>query len=192
MIEVKVRGLALTAFNGHHTDVPKGRFMYKSGEFTSSHHPTGDFGMSSVGDIRMLLADQYTHSGFGVFPVNKLILQTEGADQNLDVIASGASLIYYQGGQFETDEYDITVSGVGTTKGSKLWLNASGQISLVANAAAATWGLPPLGEVVNVSPFPATSRWFNGGNASGVNAFKKTVWYELYPWHAAPVNRLNI
>jgi hypothetical protein len=182
MIEVKVPGLRLTGFSGHNAAVAKGSFMYKAGEFVAAdHQPLDTPGYASAGDIRMLPATDWTHSGFGVFPVNKLILQTEGADQGLDTIVSGVSLIYYVGGQFETDEYDVTVSGTGTLKGAKLYLNATGQITLTAKA---NWGLPPIGEVVNVSAFPATARWFNAGNTSGVNSFKKTVWYELYPWHA--------
>lgn len=191
MIEVKVRGLTLTAYNGNHTTVNKGTFMYKAGQFSSSagtHDPTGAPGEAAAGDLRMLPANGMTHSGYGVFPVNKIIFQTQGADQDLDTIASGHALMYYVGGQFETDEYDITVSGTGTQKGDKLWLNSSGQISLSNGTGAkpAGWGLPAIGEVVRVSSFPATSKWYNGGNSSGVNSYKKTVWYELYPWHANP------
>jgi hypothetical protein len=201
MIEVKVAGLRLTGFNGNNTTVAKGSFMYKAGSFVATagtHDPPGTFGNANVGDLRMLPATQYTHSGFGVFPVNKLILQREGADQDLDTIASGTSLIYYQGGQYETDEYDITVSGVSATNPSKagvqLWLNSTGQIAEGTGGAGepdpAGWNLPPIGEIVRVSDFPATSRWFNGGNATGVDSFKKTVWYELYPWHAAPAGNV--
>jgi len=185
MIEVKVAGLRLTGYNGHTTTVNKGTFMYKAGEFAAGHGPLGTPGYSSVGDLRMLPAGATTHSGFGVFPVNKLIFAKQGADQDLDTIASGVGLIYYTGGQYETDEYDITVSGTGTAKGDQLWLNSSGQISLSAGATAdpAGWGLPPIGEVVNVSEFPATTKWYNGGGTE----YKKTVWYELYPWHAHAV-----
>jgi hypothetical protein len=137
----------------------------------------------------MLLADGKTvPSGFGCFPVDKLILQTQGADQDLDTIASGASLIFYEGGEYETDEYDITVSGNGTVPGDKLWLNATGQISTSRSLGDAGWvKLVPIGEVVKVSDFPRTRRWYTGGNTSGVDSYKKTVWYRLYPDHAAPM-----
>jgi hypothetical protein len=188
MIEVKVAGLRLTGYNGNDSAVAKGTFMYRpagtDGFFSATagtHDPLGTPGNAKAGDApRMLPADHTTHSVFGVFPVNKLILATEGADQDLETIASGTMLIYYTGGEYETDEYDITCSGVGSYPGAKIKLNASGQISL-EDAGTASY-LPAIGEIVNVSDFPSTSKWFTGGT---VGAWKKTVWYRLYPWHAA-------
>lgn len=187
MIEVKRPGVRATGFNGQNAAVNKGVFMVNSGAFAAAHIAPGTPGYASTGDSpRMTLANQYLHSGFGVFPVNKLILQTEGADQDLDTIPSGARLIYYIGGEYETDEYDITVSGTGTSPGDKLYLNSSGQISLTGSNGAnpAGWNLPPVGEVVKVSAFPATSNWYTGGTAG---AYKKTVWFRLYTWHSNPV-----
>ena len=181
MILPKVPGIRYTGYSGHNTTFAKGRFMYIAGVFNSTTHmPLGTAGFSSSGDVRMLAATELLHSGYGVFPVNKLILQLEGADQDttLDTIASGASLIYYIGGEYETDEYDITVSGTGTTTGTKLCLNSSSQIDTGGNAR-----IRPIGEVVKVSSAPATSRWWTGGTA---NAKKATVWYRLYPTHAQP------
>jgi hypothetical protein len=104
----------------------------------------------------------------------------------MDTIASGRRLIFYEGGTYATDEYDITVSGTGTAIGDKLWLNSSGQISLEGGATAnpAGWALPPIGEVTKVSEFPASANWYNGGTAG---TYKKTVEYRLYPWHAHAV-----
>lgn len=198
MIEVKTQHVERhTGFNGHNSAVVinKGVFMYNSGAaFAAAHIPIGTPGYASLGDTpRMLRAGATTHSGFGVFPVNKLILATQGSDQSLDTIPSGARMLFYIGGEFETDEYDVTVSGVGTVPGDKLWLNDSGQISLSVDAAVtsadpAGWGLAPIGVVVKVSDFPSTSDWNNGGNPGGSapNAFKKTVWYRLYRSHAEP------
>lgn len=198
MLEVKVPGTRLTGYNGMDAAVAKGVFMYNAGVFAAAHIPVGTPGYASTGDApRMLKATSITHSGFGVFPVNKGILQTQGSDQTLDTIASGQRLVFYIGGEYETDEYDITVSGTGATPGDKLWLNDSGQISLTGsnNANRAGWGLPAIGELVQVSSFPATYNWLNGGatgtSLGSVDSYKKTVWYRLYPDHAQPAVRRN-
>lgn len=185
MIFPVIPGLRLTGYSGHNTDIAKGRFMYVAGVFNSgTHKPLGTPGYSSAGDKRMLLATSTT-SGYGVFPVNKLILKLEGADQDNDVIASGQSLIYYVGGQYMTDEYDKTVSGTGTTIGTKLWLNASGQIT---TAASANTKIGPIGEVVEKGSLPNTSYWYTGGTAG---AKKIMVTYQLYPTHMNPQGIYN-
>lgn len=198
MLEVKVPGERITGYNGMDaaTTVAKGVFMYNAGAFAAAHLPLGTPGYASTGDSpRMLKANGMTHSGFGVFPVSKLILQTQGSDQSLDTIASGARLTFYIGGEFETDEYDATVSGVGAAPGDKLWLNSSGQISLSTGtgAAPAGWGLPAIGELVQVSNFPSTYNWQNyglsGSSLGTVNSYKKVVWFRLYPDHAQPAIR---
>jgi hypothetical protein len=196
MLEVKRPGVRHSGFSGAGAAVAKGVFMYRAGVFSANDYPPGTFGNANVGDgPKMLLADNHTHSGYGVFPVDKLIFRTDGANQDLDMIPSGTSLIYYQGGEYETDEYDITVSGTGAAPGNKLWLNASGQIALSGGAGTGptTWNQPPIGEIFAISAFPATNKWYNGGNAgTGVNAFKKTVWYILYPAAAQPCGRLGV
>jgi hypothetical protein len=180
MILPKIPGTRHNGFNGMEAANPvnKGRFMYNAGQFLATHAPIGTAGFSNLNDGPRMLTANATTSGVGVFPVNKLILQLEGADQALDTIASGASLIFYEGGQYETDEYDVTVSGTGTVPGDKLWLNANGQITLTASATALS-----IGEVVQVSALPATTRWWTGGTAGSK---VKTVWYKLYPRHAQP------
>lgn len=188
MLEVKLPGVARTGYNGHTTAVNKGVFMRNTGvAFVAGDVPPGTTGNASVGDApKMVLATQYIHSGYGVFPVGKLIFATEGAEQSLDTIASGARLFYLEGGEIETDEYDVTCSGTGTANGDKIWLNSSGQIALSGSNGAdpAGWNLPPIGEIVKVSSFPQTANWYNGG-VTGTK--KKTVWYRLYPWHAHAV-----
>jgi hypothetical protein len=193
MLEAKIPGLRLTGYNGENAanTVAKGMFMYKDGPVVAADIPLGTIGNSSLGDSpKMKIANEFTHSGYGVFPVDKIILQTQDADQDLDTIASGARLRYYVGGQYETDEYDATVSGVGAAAGDLLWINDSGQISLAAStdgpdvASDTPWNLPAIGEIVRISDFPATTAWFNWGNASnGVHSYRKTVWFELYPNH---------
>jgi hypothetical protein len=183
MLEAKIPGLRLTGFNGEvaTTVINKGVFMRRAGAFVAGDIPVGTPGYASVGDApKMVLADMMTHSGYGVFPVDKIILQQQDADQDLDTIASGAMLRYYKGGEYETDEYDITVSGTGTAPGDLLYLNPIGQICTSG------WDFAtPIGEVVSVSAFPASTSWFNGGNSViNVNAYKKTVWYRLYESHA--------
>ena len=187
MLEIKAEPTRRhTGFQGMNTAVAKGVFMYNAGAFAAAHIPPSTSGKAHLGDSpRMLTANQYTHSGFGMFPVTKNIRQTEGADQDLDTIASGEMLLFYEGGEFETDEYDITVSGTGTTPGTQLWISSTGQIATSAGTAKpAGWFLPAIGEVISVSDFPVGAMWYTGGTA-GVQ--KKTVWYRLYARHAAPV-----
>jgi hypothetical protein len=192
MIEEKVPGIPRDGFNGMEfaNPVAKGRFMYNAGAFASDHVAPGTPGYASTGDTpRMVLCNQYTHSGNAVYPVNKFIFETTGSDQDQDTIPSGARLLYYIGGEYETDEYDITVSGTGTAANANLWLNSSGQLAVAGSNGAdpAGWGLPPVAQVIKVSAFPTTNRWFTGGNATGVDSYKKTLWYRLYPYHAMPV-----
>jgi hypothetical protein len=183
MLEIKAEPTRRNSgFQGMNTAVAKGVFMYNAGVFGAAHIPPSTSGKAHLGDSpRMLTADDILHSGFGVYPVTKYIRQTEGADQSLDTIASGEMLLFFEGGEFETDEYDVTVSGTGTLPGAKLHLNATGQITLTAKAG---WSMNPIGEVVYVSDYPESSMWYNGGTAG---VLKKTVRYKLYASHSAPV-----
>lgn len=188
MIWPKVPGIPKTGYSGVPASqgaVERGVFMYVAGEFETAHAALGTPGYSKLGDIRMLVASNQTVSGYGAFPVDKLIMQLEDADQDLDTIASGKGLIYYEGGEYETDVYNGTASGTGVKKGDKLYLDANGKLTTTAVAG---WSnVFPIAWVRNVSDFPATNRWFNGGNTSGVDSYKKTLWYVLYPQHAAPM-----
>jgi hypothetical protein len=170
-----------SGFNGMQAAAPvaKGAFMYNAGSFnTGTHAAVGTAGYASAGDSpRMLLAGT-TSSGVGVFPVNKHILKLEGADQDNDTIASGRSLIFYEGGEFETDAYNITASGTGNTPGTALHLDSTGLLTTTATA-----GNLPIAETVKVSSAPSTSTWWTGGTAGAQRA---TLWYRLYPHHSGP------
>jgi len=177
-----------TGYNGEAaaTTVKRGTFMYVAGEFAAAHAAPGTPGYANTGDLRMLIAaGAYIQSGNGCFPVDKFIYQLEGADVDLDTIASGQGMICYVEGEYETDIYNTTASGTGVAKGDYLWLDTSGL--LTRDKTANFNSLKPIAWVKNVSDFPATNRWFNAGNTSGVDSYRKTLWYALYNYHDAPM-----
>lgn len=114
----------------------KGSFVKMDGEFSSSDItalPTGQKnkpGYASAGDLKLT---QVTSAATGqrglVFPINKLNYKPEDSDTSLDLIDAGASVIYYQGGQYETDQF-LAVSGTaGGDFGDNLEITVSGKLT---------------------------------------------------------------
>jgi hypothetical protein len=191
MIWPKIPGIPRTGYNTADADttIKPGMFMYIAGAVAATDLPVGTAGYSSAGDLKLALANHTTVSGNGAFPVNSLILQTENSDYALETIASGRGVIFYEGGEYETDQYNSTCSGLGVTPGTKLYLDGSGLISTSGTAVlidSEGWGpshMLPIAEFVSCSDYPATADWFNAGGTSK----KKTVRYKLYPWHSGPM-----
>jgi hypothetical protein len=186
MIWPKVPGTPLTGYNGEAaaTVVQRGTFMYIAGEFEAAAAAPGTPGNASLGSLRMLIAEgDYIASGNGCFPVDKLIYQLEGADQDLDTIASGAGMIYYNQGEYETDQYNGTCSGTGVRTGDQLWIDDNGLLTTTARDA----HIRPVAWLKDISEFPSTRKWFTGGNTASPDVFKKTLWYALHNYHDGPM-----
>lgn len=143
MIEVKIPGIrhGMAYVAGAYA---KGSFVQKDGVFSQSDIdglPTGQKskpGYASVGDNKLT---QVTSAAAGqrglVFPINKLVFKPEDSDSDLDTIAAGASCIFYQGGQYETDQY-TSVSGTGGVYNDNLEIGASGKLVESAEADTST------------------------------------------------------
>lgn len=177
-----------TGYNGQPstTTVKRGMFMTIGGVFAAANVPPGTPGKAKTGDTLMEIATYGTCSGAGAYPVDKFIYQMEGADVDLDTIASGDGLICYVGGEYETDQYNACTSGVNTVLGTHLWLDSAG---LLTSGMPAGWtvGLKPIAWVRQLSDFPATNKWYNAGNTSGVDSYRKTLWYVLFNYHDGPM-----
>ena len=135
MIEVKIPGIRHG--QAYIADAYyKGSFVEKDGVFSSADIdalPTGQKnkpGYASEGSMKLT---QVTSAAAGqrgrVFPINKLIYKPEDADSDNDLIAAGSSVIYYEGGQYETDQY-LEVSGTaGGDFGDLLEITVSGKLT---------------------------------------------------------------
>ena len=114
----------------------KGSFCKKDGVFSSSditNLPTGQKnkpGYAKAGDLKLTQVTSTADGQRGtVFPINKLIFKPEDSDSDDDLIPAGASVIYYQGGQYETDQY-LEVSGTsGGDFGDNLEITVSGKLT---------------------------------------------------------------
>jgi hypothetical protein len=219
MIFTKIPGLRHSSHAGE--PLTKGRFVFRGGTVTAANHPLGTAGFSSVGDNYVLPAVGLTlydlasavNAGVtladpgiaftqprvgalaapkGVYPCNKLEFQPEDADHTLEAIASGERMMYYQGGQYETDQWSHENSAAttmtGASFGDMLYLDNLGRLTrenyyVVSGYAAARF--------IQMSDEPATTAagvafpsWggFYPSVEHGVEATHtsaRLVWYEL-------------
>jgi len=143
MLEVKIPGIRVgRAYAGE--DMTKGKWVTLSGTFDQSDidtivaaHPeqANAAGFAKVGSAKVLLAAGETT--LPAFPVNKLILQPEDAEADLDTITAGEGVIYYVGGEYETDQF-TTVTGTGAAPGDFLKLDANSKLAEEADPAVQT------------------------------------------------------
>jgi hypothetical protein len=220
MIFTKIPGLRHSAYAGE--ELTKGRFVYRAGTAAAANHPLGTAGYSSVGDPYMLQAGttlrdlagavdvvgtlndpgtEYTQgrvgalaASKGVYPCNKLEMQPEDADHDLETIASGESMIYYQGGQYETDQWSHANSAATTMTsasfGDMLYLDSVGRLTREAYYVVSGFAVA---RFIRISSEPSTTgagvsfpSWggFYPSVDHGVEAAHtsaRLVWYELLP-----------
>lgn len=144
MIEVKIPGIrhGQAYIAGAYY---KGSFVKRDGVFSSADIdalPTGQKnkpGYASAGDLKLT---QVTSAAAGqrgtVYPINKLLFQPEDSDSDHDLIAAGSAVIFYQGGEYETDQY-LDVSGTaGGDYGDNLEITVSGKLTESAEADSST------------------------------------------------------
>lgn len=144
MIEVKIPGIrhGMGYIAG---DYYKGSFVKMDGVFSAGDItalPTGQKnkpGWASAGSLKLT---QVTSAAAGqrglVFPINKLLFQPEGADSSYDLLSAGVGVIFYQGGQYETDQF-LAVSGTaGGDFGDNLEITVSGKLTESAEADTST------------------------------------------------------
>ena len=135
MIEVKIpgirHGMAYIA-----ADYKKGSFVKRDGVFTSGEIDALTAGQKNVpgfASTGSLKLTQVTSAAAGqkgtVFPINKLIFKPEDSDSDSDTIAEGSGVIYYQGGQYETDQYTAVSGSAGGDFGDNLEIASAGQLT---------------------------------------------------------------
>lgn len=155
MIWVKIpgirHGMAYTK-----ESMTKGQFAYLAGHAVAADMPLGTPGFSSAGSKILRLAKapaMYGRAGWlsgvlntvvttsilvsgakaapvGVYPVNKLIYQPEDDELDLQTIASGAGCIYYESGEFETDQWEDATNVMSSAVfGDLLFLNGNARLT---------------------------------------------------------------
>jgi len=141
MIEVKIPGIR---HGRAYIDAAyyKGSFVKRNGVFSQNDIdalPTGQKSIPGYASVGSLKLTQVTSAAAGqrgtVFPINKLIFKPEDADVShgvtgdLDLIPAGSGVIFYQGGQYETDQF-LDVSGTaGGDYGDNLEITVSGKLT---------------------------------------------------------------
>ena len=135
MIEVKIPGIrhgrAYIA-----TDCYKGSFVKRDGVFSAADItalPTGQKNLPGFAQEGSFKLSQVTSAAAGqrgtVFPINKLLFQPEDAESTHDLVLAGSGVIFYQGGQYETDQF-LSVSGTsGGDYGDNLEITVSGKLT---------------------------------------------------------------
>lgn len=148
--------------------VKTGQFVMLDGVFAHTVSRTGDF--AETGDIRFTLASSGNgtlNSGYAVVGViDKLLYKKEDSDLSLDTIDSGAGVIFYQQGYFETDQYNATLS-TAPTVGAVLYLDGVGKLTSTAPSVA--------------TPVPVAIYW--GKRTSFNSDYQATgyVYFQLLP-----------
>lgn len=177
MIEVKIPGIrhGMAYIAG---DYYKGSFVKRDGVFTQANIdalPTGQKsvpGWASVGSPKLT---QVTSAAAGqrgtVFPINKLLFAPEGADSASDLILAGSGVIYYQGGQYETDQF-LNVSGTaGGDFGDNLEITVSGKLTESAEADSSTQAVAKVIKMTFGDDYT--------DEVKGYMHAKDVLWYEL-------------
>ena len=179
MIEVKVAGLRLgqAYIAGAYY---KGSFVKRDGVFSTADIaalPTGQKNLPGFASAGAQKLTQVTAAAAGqrgtVHPINKLIFKPEDADSSEDLIPAGSGVIYYVGGQYETDQF-LDVSGTaGGDFGDNLEITVSGKLTESAEADSST---QVVAQVMQMS--------FGDDYTDEVMGYmhaKDRLWYELLP-----------
>ena len=209
MLEVKKPGSPHSSYAGE--AFTKGQFCYQAG---TAVNPLGTAGYSKTGSGVVRVANGFTVYGPGahfpvasgglvaakrVFPVDKLEYQPEGSDYSLRTIASGEGLIYWEGGEYETDQWSTTNGNsadmTAATFGALLYLDYQGRLNRDTLYVVSGY---PVAEFIQISASAAAERaGVNPANfASAFNPVidhgtatadstaensSRVVWYRMLP-----------
>src|SRR3990167_2724377 len=125
---------------GTATTLYRGMFVKISGKATGNYGPTATAGgpkYASSGDLLMTAARAADTETGPVFPVGYHITKEDGSDLDNDTLASGFEIVYYQGGEYETDQYGVVTGG---TFGVYLFLDNNSKLTTSSSGAAvAIW-----------------------------------------------------
>lgn len=143
----------------------QGKFVKLSGKWGAE--APGGFGMASTGDIKYEAATSGDTMYTMVGPFKKYHYTQEDSDLTKDVIVSGHGVVvFHDGGQFETDQYDSTIT-TSLNPGTLLYLDASSKL---------TTGVA--GEIAPRALFLGTK----GTSFDSNHAATGLMWYELLPY----------
>lgn len=153
MLEVKIAGVRHSAhwdggLAGSGATGPtlyRGMWVYENGVAATNLGPALNGGnlrtprFAAAGDRVVTIATSGTAATKKCYPVNKLLFQREDSyldnSSALDKIASGEYLIYFEGGEYETDRYGTIASSA--KFGDPLYLDANGYLTTATGAALA-------------------------------------------------------
>jgi hypothetical protein len=137
MLEIKQPGTRHSAYwDGIGGTVKQGQFVKMNGFATADLGPAGQAGAAKYaasGDAIVSLASGLDTVSKNVFPVKKYHFKPETSDLTLDPLNSGEFLVYYQGGEYETDIYG-TIS-TNPPYGAWLFLDANGKLTTTTGSA---------------------------------------------------------
>lgn len=174
----------------------KGKFIYAAGIATRNNIPP-KFGYMRTGGKVVKAATATTMggilgSGIPAYPVTTLNLKDSGGDAQFDTIPSGKICVYFEGGEYMTDEYasgvvdNLTADSSANAYGTKLYLNSSSQLCITAPASvtptltggtAIGTSIPPkhVATAIKMTDTPASAKYFPGEGSTA----KRLLWYRL-------------
>lgn len=177
MIEVKIPGIrhgrAYIA-----ADYAKGSFCKKDGVFSSVNIAALPAGQKDVPGFAYAGAAKLTQVGTAaaghrgtLFPINKLLFKPEGSDSTDDTISAGSGVIFYQGGQYETDQYTAISGTAGGDFGDNLEVTTAGKLTETSQNDAST-------QIVAKVIVTTFGDEYND-EVKGTKYEKDVLWYEL-------------
>ena len=129
MLEIKQPGRRYSAYWDGVGTLNQGEFVYLNGKATADLGPTAKAGgpkYASSGDIIVSLATPTSSQTEAAYPVKHYHYKLEDADVDIDAMTSGMYLVYYQGGEYETDQYGAISD---STPGKRLFLDTNGKLT---------------------------------------------------------------
>lgn len=177
------------------TALAQGKFVYAAGLATSNNIPPKFGYMRTGGKIvkpaTAASAGGVLGSGVPVYPVRTLTLKDSGGDAQFDTIPSGKICVYFEGGEYMTDEYasgvidSLTASSSANAYGTKLYINSASQLcitkptgpSFIKASGEAPTEIPPkhTAIAVKVTDTPSGAKYFPGEGSTA----KRLLWFRL-------------
>lgn len=141
MLEIKQPGMRLSAYwdgtGDSSGNAKQGQFVKMNGLATAALGPTATAGgpkFAASGDKVVAVAVTADTLTGPVFPTKKYHFKLEDSDLTLDTLTSGEYLVYFKGGQYETDNYGAISAAA--AYGHYLFLDASGRLTTTTGGAA--------------------------------------------------------